>query len=182
MSADDTTAAIAEVAAQVHTVGQARAALGQTTELLADGYTKLDAITGSDNRDAARELLDQANDYAQRVYADLPSDNLDAEIDVTTALRVGGAFGTSRRALRRIEEAANTTYWDYVGALNQTLTSVGSAAGDAVQSVTNAVAAGGAAFVLSAWPTLLLAAAGVALYFLGPRLLRGLRSSSGGAA
>jgi hypothetical protein len=175
MSADDTSATIAAVAADVHTVGQARATLGRTSELLADAYTRLPDITGADNRDAARELLDQANDYAQRVYGELPNADADQAIDATTALRVGGAFGTTRRALRRVEEAADQTYWDYAGALRDTLTMAGSAAGDAVQSVTNAVAAGGAAFLASAWPTVLLIGAAVALYIFGPRLLARVR-------
>jgi len=176
MSADDTSATIAAVAAEVRTVGDARATLGKTAELLNDAYGRLPDITGADNRDAARDLLDEANDYAQRVYADLPTEDLDAAIDASTALRVGGAFGTTRRALRRIEEAANTTYWDYAGALHETLTTAGTAAGDAVQSVTNAVAAGGAAFIASAWPTLLLVGAAVAFYIWGPSLLRRMAS------
>jgi hypothetical protein len=172
VSADDTSATIAAVAAEVHTVGEARATLGATTTMLADAYGRLGDITGADNRDAARELLDQANDYAARVYAELPSDNLGQAIDATTALRVGGAFGTARRALRRVEDAADTVYWDYVGALHEALAAAGGAAGDAVQSVTNAVAAGGAAFIASAWPTLLLVGGAVALWFLWPSILR----------
>lgn len=158
MAKTDTAIRIARIAATIHTVAQARAVLGKTASILHEAYGRTDEITGADNRAAAIDLLDEANAYAQKVYADLPSDGAHQQdvVSAVMAARVGGALGTAERAIRRVEDAANAVYWDYFGALEQTLEAVGGGIGKGIQSVTNAAAGGAWALIKAAWPTMLI--------------------------
>ena len=171
MAKSDTALTIAKVAASVKTVGQARAVIGKSTELLHDGYDKLDALPSGtvggflagagdsdDVRAAAKSLLDQANAYCGKVYAKLSSDD-DAQtnvIDPLTAGQVGACLATSQSALKSVEEAAAVDYWDYFGALTEVLQTVGEAAGHVIAKTAAAVASGGFALFKAAWWVFLL--------------------------
>jgi hypothetical protein len=166
MAKTDTPLTIAKVAAGVKTVGQARAVIGKATTLLADGYTKLPQtpsgtilgdLTGAgddDNvRKASQVLLDQANAYCQKIYAKLPTDD-DSQsnvVDVLTARQVGACLATSQVALKSVEDAADTDYWDFFAALTQVLTTVGEAAGNVIAKTAAAAASGFGAMFKAAW-------------------------------
>lgn len=168
MAKTDTMAAIAAIAIQVQTVGQARAVLGKATELLANGYARLGDLPG-DVAEAAQDLLDGSNAYAGGIYAMLPTADAAQGQQLAAAMagRVGAALETSRKALRQVEEDADADYWDFLGALQEVLQAVGGAAGDAVQGVVNAAAAGAGAFIKNSWGALILIGA-LALLVLGP--------------
>lgn len=178
MGKSDTALTIAKVASQVKTVGQARAVIGKSTELLADGYTKLpDTPTGSTDsflfkytplgffaddtgtadsanvRKAAQDLLDQANAYCKKVYDALPSDDASQGnvVDVLTARQIGACLASSQSALKSVEEAAATEYWDYFAALSEVLKAVGEAAGHIIAKTAAAVAGGLGAMIKAAW-------------------------------
>jgi hypothetical protein len=159
MASTDTALSIASVAAQVSTIGQARAVLGTVSSTLQDGYTKLPQIsTTAGLRDAAQSRLDVVNNFAQRVYAIWNDDPQlqDEEISAVNATKVGICMAQASDALKDIEDAASQEFWNFTDLLNDSLAAAGSLGGNAVQSVTNAIAAGGAAFVTAAWPTLLI--------------------------
>lgn len=182
----DTSLAIAAIAARVNTIGQARAVLGVAANVIGDAYTHLPDIKANtlgvilagpvlgwfestsidDVRAAAKSRLDAANTYAQQVYAIWNSDPdlQDEEISATNATKVGFALARANDVLKDIQNLAQTDYWNFGDLLNDALAQAGQLAGSAVQSVTNAIAAGTAAFVWSSWPTLLLIAGAVGVY------------------
>ena len=181
MAKSDTALTIAKVAARVKTVGQARAVIGKSTTLLSEGYDKLSALPSGtlggflssagdsdDVRAAAKSLLDEANAYCTKVYAKLPDDDASQSnvIDPLTARQVGACLATSQSALKSVEEAANTDYWDFFAALTDVLVAVGEAAGHALAKTAAAVAAGGGALFKAAWWVFLIIGlvVGVLLY------------------
>jgi hypothetical protein len=175
MRASDTSVAIAQVAAKVNTIAQARAALGVVTGTLAQAYSRLDDLTSlAGLRDEARSRLDAVNRFAQRTYAIWTDDPelQEEEISAVNATKVGICLAQANDALKDVEELANEDFWDFAGLLREAIANAAKLAGDAIQSVTNAVAAGGAAFLASAWPTLLLlGAAAVGLYLVRDKVL-----------
>ncbi len=170
MRATDTALAIAGVASQVSTIGQARAVLGTTTATLAQAYSRLGDLTSlAGLRDEARSRLDAINAFAGRVYSIWNDDpDLQAEeISTVNATKVGICLAQANDALKDVEELANEDFWNFAELLRESLAAAGKLAGDAIQSITNAVGAGVGAFVTSAWPTLVLVGAGiVALYIV----------------
>lgn len=170
MRATDTAFAIADVAAKVNTIGQARAVLGTVTATLAKAYGRLDELTNlAGLRDEARSRLDSVNAFAGRVYATWNDDAelQDEEISAVNATKVGICMAQANDVLKDVEELANEDFWNFAELLRESLAAAGGLAGGAIQSVTNSVAAGVSAFVASAWPTLLLLGAGaVALYLV----------------
>ena len=164
-------AQLAAVAAKVTTIGRARMALGKCTELLQAGYAKINQASLWDDdelKGAMRDRLDVVNAYAQGIYATIGTDDPDLqeeEISAISAGRVGLVIAQTDEALTDIDEAIHENTFDVAATLGLALAIAGDTAGSAVQSVTNAVAAGGAAFVAAAWPTLLMGAAAVGLYF-----------------
>lgn len=174
MRATDTALSIASVASQVSTIGQARGVLGTVSSTLQQAYSRIPDISSTAGlRDAASARLDVVNNFAQRVYAIWNDDPelQDEEISVVNATKVGICMAQANDALKDIEEAADQDFWDFTQLLTDSLAAAGSIGGHAVQSVTNAIAAGGAAFVTAAWPTLLiLGAAGVGVYLFRKQL------------
>jgi hypothetical protein len=86
----------------IQTVPAAQVALGKTAEILRQGYDLLPNIkTTAGLRDQTRSTLDQANNYAQRVYRELPSGALDA----TSQAKVIEAVQEAQSALTLVEEA-----------------------------------------------------------------------------
>jgi hypothetical protein len=167
----DNAATIAAVAASIQTVGQARAALGAASDLLKQAYEKLPVIsTTADLRQAASDRLDVVNAYASGIYAILPADDASQgnQIDTLTANRVGLALAQSQDALKDIEDTANLEIWNIRAILTDAISTAATWTGGGIQAVTNAVAAGGSAFVASAWPTLLI----VGVVLAGLLLLR----------
>ena len=164
-------AQIAAVAAKVTTIGRARAALGKCTELLQAGYAKVNQASLWDEdelKDACKDRLDVVNAYAQGIYATIGTADpelQEEEISAIASSRVGLVIAQTDEALEDIDEAIAENNFDVVETLRLALSIAGETAGSAVQSVTNAVAAGGAAFIWAAWPTLLLGAGAVAIYF-----------------
>jgi len=166
---------IATMAAQITTCGEGRAVLGRASEILSQGYDRLPDITSSDGsifslnddgaRASAKSLLDQANDYAQRVYWAIPSGNLNAPLDATLKNQVAAALQSALRALSTVETVAAYDYWDFGEALSTVLGTVGSTAG----SVTAPVASGILTLIWTAikgaWPLLVVVA--VLLYVYG---------------
>ena len=182
MAKSDTALTIAKVAASVKTVGQARAVIGKSTEFLHDAYEKLDELPSGtiggflsgagdsdDVRKAARSLLDQANAYCGKVYAKLPDDegSQGNVIDPLTAGQVGLCLAQSQSALKSVEEAADTEYWDFFGALTEVLKTVGEVTGHIIAKTAAAVAGGGFALFKAAWWVFLLIGlvVGLLLYF-----------------
>jgi len=165
---------IATIAAQINTCGEGRAVLGRTTELLSQGYDRLPDITSSDgsifsfNEDGARasakSLLDQANDYAQRVYASIPSGNLDAPLAPAIKNQVAAALQSALRALSTVETAAEVDYWDYFGSLSEVLSDVGSAAGSVTAPISSGLLTLIWTAIKGAWPLLLVVALLLYLY------------------
>jgi len=162
-------AELAAVAAKVTTIGAARAALGECTRLLQAGYAKInqaDLWDEDELKEACRDRLDVVNAYAQGIYATIGTSDPDLQAEEISALncsRVGLVIAQTDDALSDIDEAINENTFDVAGTLKLALAIAGETAGSAVQSVTNAVAAGGAAFIASAWPTLVIGAAAVGL-------------------
>ncbi len=156
----DNAITIAQVAASVQTVGQARAVLGKISELLREAYAKLEDVTNIEGvRDAARSRIDVVNAYAGGIYAVMPSDQAsqDLPLDANQARRVGLAMAQAQDALKDTEEAAGLEVWDVSAILSETVASVGGTVGGGLSSVTNSIAAGGAAFVSAAWPVVIVA-------------------------
>lgn len=174
MRATDTSLAIAQVAAKVNTIGQARAALGVVSRTLEQAYSRLPDITSiADLREATRGRIDAKNAFAQRVYAIWNDDPelQDEEISAVNATKVGICMAQANDVLKDVEELANEDFWNFTELLREAIENAGRLAGQAIQSITNAIAAGGGAFVAAAWPTLLLVGAGlVGLYLVRDKL------------
>lgn len=165
---------IATIAAQITTCGEGRALLGRTSEILAQGYDRLPDITSSDgsifslNEDGARasakSLLDQANDYAQRVYREIPSSDLGAPLSPILKNQVAAALQSALRALSTVETVAEVDYWDFFGSLTEVLGTVGSAAGSVTAPISSGIFTLIWTAIKGAWPLLLVGAVLVFLY------------------
>lgn len=169
MASTDTTFAMARLASKVQTVGQARAVLGKTAELLRDGYSKLDTLTNLGGlRDGYRDSLDIANAYAQGVYAiysGATPDLYDEEISIQNAARVGLSLERARKILVEIEDAAEVQWWDIVAILQEALNAVQSAITWTAGTLAKTAAAVAAPIVSTFWPWLLAIAVGLFFYF-----------------
>lgn len=101
------------VIAAIATVGQGRAALGEAARLLNQGYGRLgDIPTMGGTRDEARSLLDQGNEYAQRIYrslSDAPSAQ-SQQLDLTLRRQVQAALKGAASSLKLVEESAGMKY------------------------------------------------------------------------
>lgn len=165
---------IATIAAQITNCGEGRAVLGRAAELLSQGYDRLPDVTSSDgsifsfNEDGARasakSLLDQANDYAQRVYGSIPSSNLDAPLAPALKNQVAAALQSALRALSTVEEVANVDYWDFFGSLTEVLGNVGSAAGSVTAPISSGIFTLLWTAIKGAWPLLLVGAVLIYVY------------------
>jgi hypothetical protein len=161
---------LAAAAAKIDTIGQVRAAMGAVTATLSQGYAKLSEIsTIAGENAAAQSLLDTVNKSATilyNIYNDDPQLQ-DEEITTWHAHIAGQIVSEANDALKAVEDAANENLWDIAAIIEQALSLVGTAAGNSITALTNAVAAGGSAFVAAAWPTLLLVAlaGGVAYHY-----------------
>ena len=172
---------LASLASRIQTVAHARAVLGRVTELLREAYERLDAIpTAEGLRDASRDLLDTVNRYAGRIYDEIGTDDPELqteEISAFNASRVALALHQSNKALQQIEENANTTYWDFVGAMAEVLdrvdTTIRTVPGKITGSLGAAASGALSAFFFATWPWLLAGgvAVGAAFYWRG-RLLQ----------
>ena len=180
MAKSDSPFAIATLAAKVQTVGQARVVLGRAAELLQDGYTKLPDIPNiAGLADESKRQLDLSNAYAQSIYAiysGATPDLFDEEISFQNAARVGLALERARQTLRNIEDAADTEWWDILGALEAALDSVQKALVWTASTVANVVAAAGAPLLSAFWPYLLLAGGAYVVYLNRSPILAALRS------
>lgn len=176
--------ALASVAAQIQTAGQLRVAMGAVAQILQQGYTAL-AWTGpatslpnllEGTTAAAKSLLDTVNQSAQLLYNIYPTDGSldDQDISTAHAINAGQVLSEANDAVTSVEAAIGTNVGNVAQFVQDALTASGQLGGQAVQSVTNAVAAAGAAFVSSAWPTLLIIGVGVGIYLFRKPLLRAL--------
>jgi hypothetical protein len=176
MADTDTTTSIAGVAASIRNVAEGRAALGKASELLQDGYSRLGLLPDSlfdsaDVRAAGLSLLDSTNNYAQKVYAEVNYEGPDIgaqALDTVQALKVGGVLEMSRKALRRVEEAAKETYWDFTAALKEVIQAVAEGAKVTIETVAKGAMAASSALLVGFWPWLLvLALVGLVLWKSG---------------
>jgi len=167
------------LAAKVQTVGGARAVLGEVSEILRDGYTKLGAFAGAGGAvlDASfRAALDTANDYAQgiyAIYAGATPDLYDQEISTTNAVRIANALETSREILRELELAIQKDQWDIVGRLQAALDKAQKAIEWTAGLIGKAAAAAVTPILGAFWPYLLIIAVGLFAYFRWGRKLIG---------
>lgn len=163
MAATDTKVAIAKVAAQVQTIGQARAVLGETTRILREGYARLDEITSlADLRATARSYLDQVNAYAQRIYSTWNDDPdlQDEDISLVNITRVATCLEQARIAVREVEAIAETDYWDFVGALTEVLKRVTKEVVKLIPATTGFLAA----MLAGLWPIIILGIIGLVAF------------------
>lgn len=163
-------ARVATIAAQISTVGEGRAVLGEAARLLSQGYDRLGDIPAgftdeSSARESARSLLDQANDYAQRIYNSIPPVNLDTSLDPTLKNQVAAALQSALRALSTVETVADETYWDFGASLSQVLSGVGSAAGSVTSPISSGILSLVWTAIKGAWP--LLVVGGILIYVYG---------------
>lgn len=169
--------ALASAASKITTVGGVRAAMGAVTLTLSKGYARLAEIsTIAGEQDAARSLLDTVNKSASMLYAiyNGDADLQEEEITARHAYLAGRVVFEANDALKAVEDAADEHLWDIASIVEQALAIVGAKVGTGVQAVTNAVIAGGTAFVGAAWETLLIVAAVGAIYFFRAPLARAL--------
>jgi hypothetical protein len=149
------------IASQIDTSGEARAVIGAATKQLQKGYELLADLPGGNDDDgdnvrgAARSLLDQANEYAGRIYGQFPALTLSAPISETQRLHVANILRSSLRAVDLVADAAKVDYWDFTGAIEAVL-------GSTVSPLLDAGKQGLFAVVLAAlkslWPVLLVLA------------------------
>jgi hypothetical protein len=167
-----TTDQIQAVANTITTVGQAKAVLGAESDQLAIGYTIVgtigmpDSSSGlltnllhdytplgfatdqatSDARQAAKDLLDQANLYAQSVYLTLPAQADSWPLDATTQGKVAGALLSGLAAVNQVDAVAaelHPNYPDeYLAALKDAISGLVAGIVSAAKSVVAAVASG----------------------------------------
>lgn len=166
--------ALAAAAAKIDTAAQLRAAMGAVATTLSQGYARLNEISSiAGENDAARSLLDTVNKSATILYQIYPDDPdlQDEEISTWHAHSAAVVISEANDALKAVEDAANQNLWDIAAIVTQALELVGGAVGSGLQAVTNAVVAGGSAFVAAAWPTLLIVGGLVVAYvWRGPLL------------
>jgi hypothetical protein len=171
MAATDTKAAIAQIATQVQSIGQARAVLGVVTQVLKEGYEKLDSVSSlAGLRDSSQSLLDQTNAYAAKIYAvwtdepDLQSE----EISVMNQLRVATCLEQARENVRMVEEAAAMDFWNLAQLLTDSLANavqIAKSAGNAVAQVVKVPLTFGIAMLQGLWPYVVLFGFGVVIFF-----------------
>jgi len=169
--------ALANTASKIQTVAQVRAAMGAVTLTLSRGYALLPDITNAASlRDEAQGLLDKVNETATKLYNVYTGDPdlQDEEISAWHAHVAGMVISDANDALKLVTEATSIQF-DIAGIVNDALKAVGTAAGNAVQSVTNAVTAGATAFVWASWPSLLLIGSGLFLYLNRDKVLSALK-------
>ena len=137
---------IQTVANSVTTVGQARAVLGAESIQLKEGYSLIEQIGGpgsTDARQAASDLLDQANAYAQGIYATLPKEADSWVLDESWRRRVAGAMLTGFAAVDRVAEEVKELSPDYaaeyLAALRESIGGVTSAIGTVVATVASGI-------------------------------------------
>jgi hypothetical protein len=138
---------IAEMALDIRSADQARALLGECARLLRQGYDRLDEIPSSfwdsaNARASAQSLLDQANSYAQKIYATIPASGGFA-VDATIRSQVAAAMKSTWRALRMVEVSAEETYWDFMGSMRTVFGGAGSSIGTAISAPLAAALKGG---------------------------------------
>jgi hypothetical protein len=190
MAASDTTFRIAAVAAQVQTIGQARAVLGETAKVLREAYGRLDEVHNVGGsvgdllladwlrsgglRDEFRSSLDIANAYAQGIYtifAGATPDLYDEEISVQNARRVGAALERAREILRDIEDEAGREWWNFAELLTVALETVGKALATGVGAVARGAAAVTGAVWQGFWPYILVGGVVLLAYLFRRRIL-----------
>ncbi len=168
MSQSDTPFSIAVLAAKVQTIGQARAVLGKTSELLHDAYGKVGEVTTlAGLREEYIRQLDIVNAYAQglyAIYAGADPDLFDEEISFQNAARIGLALERARKLLTDIEADANEEWWSITAILQAALESAGKAVATTLTTAANAVAAAAPSLVLGLWPLWVIA--GIVIYIL----------------
>lgn len=166
-------AKLAEVASRIHDVATARACLGKATEILAEAYGQLDELPSSAGlRDSARSYLDSGNAYAQRVYAQLPTDGARQRDELTAKqqLQVAEALRAANNGLDAVMEAAAVDYWDFPAAMLAVVEAVGRAIGSGVALAGQSALVLIWAFVRSSWWVLLIVLA--AVYFVRRGILK----------
>jgi len=179
--------ALAAASAKITNVGEIRAAMGAVANTLAQGYPYLDSISWiAGEKDAARGLLDTVNVSAQKLYAIFNTDDptlQDEEISASRASLAGQVVAQANDALKTVEAAAAEDLWDIASIVSDAIDEVrriaaaaGRAAGKTLQAATNTIAAGVSAFVVAAWPTLLLVGAGLVAYHYRGRIVAALRA------
>ncbi len=103
-----------DLLAAIQTNAQARHVLGIVATRLNQGYQAAETFPftashnlpgGADAKGAAIDLLNQANGYAQRVYATIPDDG--APVTAQTRKTVGVAVTNALRAVKLVSNAAN---------------------------------------------------------------------------
>ncbi len=179
-------AQLASISSKISTVGQARAAIGHATAVLHEGYVQLSEVTDlAGLADQARSNLDAAQAYAQKVYADLESDDASQARALTLKERL--------RAAEVVRECAETkadvidaakieafSWDDFVQGFLTVVEAVGAAAGDVAQTAAKGVIVLLWAFIRSAWLALLLVALALVVVVYVRR--RGLAALKGAAA
>ncbi len=174
---------IQTVADSVSTVGQARAILGAESEQLKVGYNLLSSIghdggildtwtplgtvsdiTSGEARNAARDLLDQANAYAQGIYATLPKEADDWPLDDSWRKRVAAATLTGLTAVNQVQEVARELRPNYS---EEYLAALSSSIGTVTKTIGNAVAA--VASGIGFWPLLGALVVALALVYVYSR-------------
>jgi hypothetical protein len=173
---------LAAAAAKIQTVAQVRAAMGAVTTTLSQGYAVAAQLADiADVRTTALSLLDTVNKSATilyNIYSDDPEIQ-DEDISASHAHSAGVIISEANDALKTIEDVQNQNLFDIASIVTQAVQSVGSTVGEGLQAVTNAVVAGGTAFVWAAWPTLLLVGAGLTAYVFRRRLLAAIGKATG---
>jgi hypothetical protein len=103
-----------DLLAAIQTNAQARHVLGIVATRLNQGYQAAETFPfsashnfpgGADAKGAAIDLLNQANGYAQKVYATIPDDN--APVSPQIRQTVGIAVKNALKAVQRVSSAAN---------------------------------------------------------------------------
>jgi len=181
MAKSDSPFAISKLAAKVQNIGQARAVLGKTADLLREGYDKVAGVasifvpgTGA-LESGLRDSLDSVNALAMaeyKIFAGATPDLFDEEISFQNAAKIGLCMERARQVLTQIEDANDTEYWNIVEILEEALRAVGEAVVWTVQTIAKAAVAGTTPIISAFWPWLLLIGAAVFLYyFYGAKLI-----------
>jgi hypothetical protein len=172
MASTDTKAAIASIATQVQSVGQARATLGVVTQVLADGYARLPSLTTTaDVQASAKSLLDQNNAYAQKIYAVFNTDDpavQDEDISVYNATRIAACMEMARSNVRLIEDIAAQDIWNLAQLFKDAIAAaiaIAKTAANAAVQIIKVPLTFGAAMLQGLWPYILLAGFGIVIFF-----------------
>lgn len=184
MASSDNAATIAAVADKVRTVGQARVALGNLTRLLQQAYAKTDDADlwdESELKDSIRGRLDVVNNYAQKIYGTLPSDDASQgdPVPAATAPKIGLVLAQAQEACKDIEKALKENQFDIAGTILEGLHLAAETAGHVADKATKGLLAAIFAFVRSAWLPIVIALGVVAVWFFWPRILRRFANERG---